>query len=79
MTDDFLQGFIATDMLDVHPREWREKWFSMIPGSRLCQPSELKGSYVYLASDASSYMTGMQIPLSRWLYNVNGMIQVQTS
>ncbi|KFA52706.1 hypothetical protein S40293_08760 [Stachybotrys chartarum IBT 40293] len=51
-------GFIATDMLEVHPREWKDKWFSMIPASRLCQPQELKGSYVYLASNASSYVTG---------------------
>jgi sorbose reductase len=67
-------GFIATDMLSVHPEEWRKKWFSMIPANRLCDPYELKGvcicpdivlsltdqvqSYVYLASDASSYMTG---------------------
>ncbi|KAI0521276.1 short chain dehydrogenase reductase [Xylaria bambusicola] len=51
-------GFIATDMLSVHPEEWRKKWFSMIPASRLCQASELKGAYVFLASEASSYMTG---------------------
>lgn len=36
-------GFIATDMLDVHPKEFVEKWFSMIPASRLCDPYELKG------------------------------------
>ncbi|KAI1271848.1 short chain dehydrogenase reductase [Xylaria sp. FL0933] len=51
-------GFIATDMLSVHPEEWRKKWFSMIPAARLCQASELKGAYVFLASEASSYMTG---------------------
>lgn len=36
-------GFIATDMLSVHPEEWRQKWFGMIPAQRLCDPYELKG------------------------------------
>lgn len=36
-------GFIATDMLSVHPDEWKKKWFSMIPAQRLCDTYELKG------------------------------------
>ena len=36
-------GFIATDILDIHPQEWREKWFEMIPAKRMAQSYELKG------------------------------------
>lgn len=36
-------GFIVTDILDIHPLEWREKWLSMIPANRMAQAYELKG------------------------------------
>lgn len=36
-------GFIATDILDIHPQEWKEKWFDMIPAKRMAQSYELKG------------------------------------
>ncbi|KAJ5135950.1 oxidoreductase [Penicillium atrosanguineum] len=54
-------GFIATEILDIHPEEWRAKWYDMIPAKRMAQAYELKGAYVFCASDASSYMTGADI------------------
>ncbi|NVM26928.1 MAG: SDR family oxidoreductase [Desulfobacterales bacterium] len=33
-------------------------WESLTPMGRLGEPEELRGAVIYLASDASSYMTG---------------------
>lgn len=45
-------------VLDTMPANYKEKWTAMTPGARFCDPYELKGAYVFLASNASSYMTG---------------------
>lgn len=48
-------------VLTQQPKELFEKWLAMVPAGRICDPAELKSAYVFLASDACSYMTGSNI------------------
>ncbi|KAJ5734957.1 NADP-dependent mannitol dehydrogenase [Penicillium malachiteum] len=51
-------GYIDTGLSDFVEQKTQDLWNSMIPMGRNGQAKELKGAYVYLVSDASTYMTG---------------------
>lgn len=52
-----------TDPLTVGDPEFQSKYTARIPLGRMCQPSDLGGPLVFLASDASSFMTGQTLVL----------------
>jgi sorbose reductase len=54
-------GYIDTGLSDFVPQSTQNLWHRMIPMGRDGKATELKGAYVYLASDASSYTTGTDI------------------
>ena len=51
-------GYIKTEMAPVDKPEFKRFWIEDAPMRRYAMPSELGPSVVYLASDASSFMTG---------------------
>jgi NAD(P)-dependent dehydrogenase (short-subunit alcohol dehydrogenase family) len=54
-------GYIDTGLSDFVDQNVQDLWKSMIPMGRNGNAKELKGAYVYLCSDASSYTTGTDI------------------
>ncbi len=53
-------GYVATELTlkGMSNPEWREAWLHSTPMGRVAQPSEIAPAALYLASDASSFVTG---------------------
>jgi len=51
-------GYMKTEMIMSSMAHLFRTWESLTPMGRLGEPAELRGAVLYLASDASSYMTG---------------------
>jgi len=51
-------GYIKTEMAPVDDPHFKPRWIDDAPMQRYALPEELGPSIVYLASDASSFMTG---------------------
>lgn len=51
-------GYVATDMAPVDDPRFRQRWIDDAPMQRAAVPEEIAPTVVYLASDASSFMTG---------------------
>ena len=62
-------GFIATDMTDAIPEEMRKAAIAQIPVRRAGQPIDIAYTYLFLASEEASFISGQVL-------GVNGGIAI---
>ena len=51
-------GYVETEMTPVHRPEFRQNWILDAPMQRCVQPDEIVPGVLFLASPASSFVTG---------------------
>ena len=54
-------GYIHTEISNFIDKKVQQQWYDLTPMQRDGDPRELKGAYLYLASNASTYTTGTDI------------------
>ena len=54
-------GYTATEISNFVPQSVKNIWKDKIPMGREGDPQEMKGAFLYLASDAASYTTGVDL------------------
>jgi 3-oxoacyl-[acyl-carrier protein] reductase len=61
-------GYIATDMTDAIPEAAKEKLMDHIPLKRLGQGEDIAQAALFLASDASTYITGQVLAVDGGMF-----------
>ena len=61
-------GFIATDMTKDLKKEYQDELLKNIPTNRLGSGKDIANAVIFLASDASSYITGETIHVNGGMY-----------
>jgi NAD(P)-dependent dehydrogenase (short-subunit alcohol dehydrogenase family) len=56
-------GFFHSEMTDQYPDGYLEQIMARVPAGRVGEASELVAALIFLASDASSYVTGVVLPV----------------
>jgi len=56
-------GFFPSEMSDELPKDMVEMLKMFAPAGRLGEPEELAATLIWLVSDASSYVTGITVPV----------------